>query len=54
MTSGLIEQEDGMAAWSDHGGDLGQVQVRRLGVAVGEDQRRTLALTRTDGAQDVG
>jgi len=54
VPSGLIEQEHGMAAWSDRGGDLGQMQVHRLGVAVWQDQGRTFALTRTDGAEEVG
>ena len=35
-------------------GDLGEVQVHRLGVAGGQDQGRALALLRADGAEDVG
>ena len=35
-------------------GDLHEMQVHRLGVAGGQDQGRTLALFRADGAEDVG
>jgi len=35
-------------------GDLHEMQVHRLGVAGGQDQGRTLALLRADGAEDVG
>ena len=36
------------------GCDLGQVQVHGLGVAGRQDQGGSLALTRADGAEDVG
>ena len=43
-------------AWAgrDGCGDLGEVQVHRLGVAGRHDQGRTLALLRADCAEDVG
>ena len=44
VPAGLIEQENGMLAGRDLGGDLGEVQVHRLGVAAGQDERRALAL----------
>ena len=43
-----------MCAWRNGLGDLHEVQVHRLGVAGGQDQGRTLALLRADGAEDVG
>ena len=43
-----------MAARADHGGDLGQVQVHRLDVAVGQDEGRPLAVARADGTEQVG
>ena len=54
VPSGLVEQEHGVRAGRDGGGDLGQVQVHRLGVAARQDERRTLALLRADGTEDVG
>jgi hypothetical protein len=35
-------------------GDLGEVQVHRLGIAGRQDQGRTLALLRADRTEDVG
>ena len=43
-----------MCTWRNGLGDLHEVQVHRLGVAGGQDQGRTLALLRADGAEDVG
>ena len=54
VPSGLIEQQHGVLAWADHGGDLGEVQVHRPAVAEGQDQGRALGLARTDGTEDVG
>ena len=54
MPSGLIEQEHGMFARRDLGGDLGEMQAHRLGVAVRQHQCGTLALAGADGAEDVG
>jgi hypothetical protein len=50
----LINQEHGVGAWRDSLGDLGEMQVHRLGVAGGQDQGCALALLRADGAKDVG
>ncbi len=43
-----------MLARRDLGRDLGQVQAHRLGVAAGQDERRTLAVVRADGPEDIG
>ena len=43
-----------MTARRDGCGDLGQVQVHRLGIASRQDERCTLAKCRTDGSEDVG
>ena len=42
VPSGLVEQERRRASWRDLGCDLGEVQVHRLGVAGGQDERRPL------------
>ena len=54
MPAGLIEQDDGVPAWRDLGCDFGEVQVHRLGVAGGEDERRPFALLWADRTEDVG
>ena len=54
MPAGLIDQENGMGTGRDDRGDLGKVQVHRLGVAGRQDQSRALAILRADGAEDVG
>ena len=54
MPAGLIDQEDGVGARRDGRGDLGEVQVHRLGVAGGQDQGCALAVLRADRAEDVG
>jgi hypothetical protein len=43
-----------MSVWCDHLGDLHKMQVHRLGVAGRQDQGCALALSRADGAEDVG
>ena len=43
-----------MGTGRDHLGDLGEVQVHRLGVAGRQDQGRALALLWADRAEDVG
>ena len=43
-----------MGTGCDDRGDLGEVQVHRLGVAGRQDQGRALALLWADGAEDVG
>src|SRR5262249_23951712 len=52
--AGLIDQEDGVGSGRDGCGDLGDVQVHRLGVAGRHDQGCTLALLRADCTEDVG
>lgn len=54
MPACLIDQEHSVCTWRNGLGDLHEVQVHRLGVAGGQDQGRTLALLRADGAEDVG
>ncbi len=53
MPAGLIDQEHGVGAGRDGLGDLGEMQVHRLGIAGRQDQGRALALFRADGAEDV-
>ena len=43
-----------MFARSDLGGDLSQVQIHRLGVAGGQDERGSLAIAGADSPEDVG
>jgi hypothetical protein len=54
VPASLIDQEDGVGTGRDDRGDLGEVQVHRLGVAGWQDQGRALALLWADGAEDVG
>ena len=54
VPAGLIEQQHGMLGRTDHGADLGQVQVHRRGVARGQDQGYSLAFVWADRAKDVG
>ena len=54
MPAGLIEQEDGVLAGRDLGGDFSQVQGHRLAVASGEDEGCTFPFLRTDRAEDIG
>ena len=54
VPAGLIDQEYGVCAGRDGGGDLHQLQVHRLGVAGRQDQGCTLTLFRADGTKDVG
>ena len=42
-----------MGSWCDHPGDFRKMQVHCRGVAVRQDQSRTLALFRADGTEDV-
>ena len=43
-----------MGARRDLGGDFGQVQVHRLGVAARHDEGGALAVSGTDRAEDIG
>ncbi len=54
MPPGLIDEEYGVRAWRDFGGDFGEVQVHRPGVASRHDESCALALLRADGAEDIG
>ena len=44
MRAGLIDEHRGVSAGRDLGGDLGQVQVHRFGVASGHDEGCALAV----------
>ena len=54
VPASLIDQEDGVGTGRDDRGDLGEVQVHRIGVAGRQDQGRTVAFLWADGAEDVG
>ena len=54
MPAGLIEQQHGMRAGGDVFGDFGEMQVHRIGVALGQDEGRALAVLRRDRAEDIG
>jgi hypothetical protein len=54
VPAGLIDQEHGLCAGRDGLGNLGEVQVHRLGVAGRQDQGCALALFRADSTEDVG
>ena len=54
MSAGLIDHQHGVSAWGDTLGDLGQMQVHRIGVAFRQDERGALAVLGRDRAEDVG
>ena len=54
MPSSLIDEDRGVRARRDLRGDLGEMQVHRLGVASRHDERRALSLFRADRAENVG
>jgi hypothetical protein len=54
MPAGLIDHEHSMGIRRDGLGDFREVQVHRLSIAGRQDQGCTLALPRTDRAEDVG
>ena len=54
MPAGLIDEQRGVRARRDLGGDFGQVQVHRFGVAAGHDEGRALAVLGADRAEDIG
>jgi hypothetical protein len=54
MPAGLIDQHHGMRFRRDLGGDFGEMEGHRLGVALGHDQADRLAFFRADRAEDVG
>ena len=53
MPAGLIEEHHGMGVGGGVG-DLGEVRGHGGRVAAGHDDRPTLSLLRTDGAEDTG
>jgi len=54
MSAGLVEDEYGVSARIDGGGDFAEVTVHGVGVAPGHDEAGALSLLRTDRAEDVG
>lgn len=54
VPSRLIEKTNGVFAWRDTGGDFLEMEVHRLRVANGQDERRALAVPGADGAEDKG
>ena len=52
--SGLIEEDGGVSVRRNLRGDLGEMQVHRLGVATRHDERRAFALLGADCAKDIG
>ncbi len=54
VPSGFVEDEHGVFARGDLGGDLGEVQVHCLGVAGGQDERGSLAIAGADRAENIG
>ena len=54
MPAGLVDKQGDVSAGRDLSGDLGQMQVHRLRVTSGQNERRALALFWTDRAEDVG
>jgi hypothetical protein len=54
MPSRLIEEDDGMFARRDAACDFLKMQIHRLGVANGQDERRGLAVLGADRAEDIG
>ena len=54
MPAGLIDEQRGVRARRDLGGDFGQVQVHGFGVAPGHDEGCALAVLGADCAEDIG
>ena len=54
VPSRLIQQQCGVTARRDFGGDGGELEVRRLGVAPWQDQPDGFSLRRTDSPKDIG
>ncbi len=54
MPAGPIDEQRGMSAGRDLGGDFGQVQVHGFGVASGHDEGCALAVLGADRAEDIG
>ena len=54
MPAGLIDEDRGVCAGRDLGGDLGEVEVHRLCIAAWHHERRAFAVLGTDRAEDIG
>jgi len=54
MPAGAVEQNDGVAVGRDDAADLGEVQVHRLGVGLGQDERSADIPRGTDRAEQIG
>src|SRR5271167_4912588 len=54
MPARLIDKKGCVCAWRDLGGDFGEMEGHRLGVAPRHDERRALAVLATGRAEDVG
>jgi hypothetical protein len=54
MPAGLIDEQRCVCPRGDLGGDFGQVQGHRLGVASGHDEGCAFAVLGADRAEDVG
>src|SRR5271169_3753750 len=54
MPARLIDEKRCVGAWSDLGGDFGEMEVHCLCIASWHDERRALAILGTDRAEDVG
>jgi len=54
MPARLIYEKRRVRARCDLGGDFGQVQIHRFGVASGHHERRALGVLGTDRAEDIG
>ena len=54
MPAGLVEDDHGVGIRGHLGGDLGQVQVHRRGVDIGQDERRGALACRAHRGEEVG
>ena len=54
MSAGLVDEKGGVRPRRDLGGDFGQMQVHRLGVASGHNEGCALAALETDRAENIG
>lgn len=54
VPASLIEQQHGVRTSGDGPGDLGQMQVHRLGGAAGHDEPGSRATSRADRAEEIG
>ena len=54
MPAGLVENDDGVGSFFHGLGDLGQMQAHGFRTTAGQDQARSLSLSRTDGTKKEG